>query len=221
MTSRPRLCAKCRDAGPYLRARRHDSPRLARWLRRVEIDLRPWFETSKPLRACQPVDRLRGSGTRKFLLLADFDRAGQAERRPRAVVPPSLRSMASSSSDLFRRHRHPLPSPRLRDQPAPATSSRASWPSSCRSISSARREPLGLAHRHRREEPEIDVHRLEAARPRLALGRDVPAGDVVDQRAERRRRRRRLDVLAARLRRRHAAGDRARSRRSRHSPRRR
>ena len=66
---------------------------------------------------------------------------------------------------------------------------------------------FGLLHRHRRQQAEIDVHRLEAARPGLALGGEVAAEDVVEQRAERRRRRRRLERLAARLGRGHAAGD--------------
>ena len=42
----------------------------------------------------------------------------------------------------------------------------------------------GLRRLDRREQAEIDVHRLEGALARLVVGDDVAAGDVVEQRAE-------------------------------------
>ena len=52
--------------------------------------------------------------------------------------------------------------------------------------------------RERREQPEIDVHRLERARPGVDR-LDMPAGDVGEQRAVRRGRRRHVEGLAAPL----------------------
>src|SRR6476660_3125633 len=67
--------------------------------------------------------------------------------------------------------------------------------------------PLRLRRGKGREQPEIDVHRLEAARGAIASGAQMTAGDVIEQRAKRRGRRWRGDRLAKALGRRKAAGE--------------
>src|SRR5690606_15124907 len=65
---------------------------------------------------------------------------------------------------------------------------------------------IGFWDLDRREEPEVDVHRLEGALAGLVIGEDVPTGYVVQQRAESCRRRRRIGRHTEALRCREAAG---------------
>lgn len=67
--------------------------------------------------------------------------------------------------------------------------------------------PLGLLDRNRRKQPEVDVHRLKAPRAGISFGLDVPAGDMVEQRPERCRIRRRVKPRSGPFGRRHAPGE--------------
>src|SRR5690606_3885836 len=66
-------------------------------------------------------------------------------------------------------------------------------------IAAPARRAFGPGHGDLRKKAEIDVHRLEAAGAAIAFGFDVPAGDMGDQRAQRRGPGWRGHGLAARL----------------------
>ena len=75
-------------------------------------------------------------------------------------------------------------------QSASARAVIACFLASALSLPRSRWPPAGRVTVDRREQAEIDIHRLEGALARFVVGDDVAAGDMVEQRAEGRGRRR-------------------------------
>ncbi len=155
-------------------------------------------------RACRTARRRRRTPwTKRAVMSLSSTHRAQTAFLPLCLVDPYLAALEQErarSSARDRRHQPALPAlahgklagvAATRPRPRPDWRSQRSRSASARSASARfRLEALAAARafpargrwrRDRREQAEIDVHRLEASRASLAVGAEMAAGDVVQQ----------------------------------------